>query len=238
MLELLAAPHNLPFAVALGVMLGLSALELLSTLLGAGLSGIVDGMLPEFDLDLDVDVGADMDLDADADVGVDHALATPGAGLQLLDWLHVGRVPALILLMTLLGAFGVAGVAVQWVAATQFGAPLWVWLASVPAFLASLPVVHLTGRVLGRILPSDETSAVSRDSFVGKVATVTTGTAALGNPAQARLRDEHGQTHYVLVEPEGADERFPSGSQVILLSQQGAVFKAVGSDLPVLPDGS
>ncbi|MDD9969577.1 MAG: YqiJ family protein [Myxococcales bacterium] len=224
---MLTAPHNLPFSVALGVMLGLSVLELLSTLLGAGLSNLVDGMLPDFDFETDVEVDGDLDVDGSPAVG-------PVA--QVLDWLHVGRVPTLMLLMVFLASFGGAGLVVQQVSVGALGAPLSVWLSSIAALALALPLVHVSGSMLGRLLPSDESSAISREGLVGRFATIIGGTAMAGNPAQAKLQDEHGQTHYVLVEPESEHQRFPCGSQVILIAQAGAVFKAVGSDLPRLQD--
>lgn len=230
---MLTASHNLPFIVALGVMLGLALLEVGTTLLGAGLSGLVDGLLPDFDLGLDTDIDADADVNVDVDAP-DGVGSHPG--LLFLDWLHIGRVPTLMLLMVLLACFGCAGLLLQATTVSIFGGPLPAWLASLPALALALPGVHVTGRVIGKLLPGDETSAISRETLVGRFATVITGTAAVGNPAQAKLRDEHGQVHYVLVEPETEGQEFATGTQVILVSQTGAVFKAVGSDLPALPD--
>ena len=66
MFELVTADANMPFAIALTVMLGIAVLEGVAMLLGAGLSRFFDAMLPEFDVDLDVD--ADLDIDADLDL--------------------------------------------------------------------------------------------------------------------------------------------------------------------------
>jgi len=62
----------------------------------------------------------------------------------------------------------------------------------------------------------------------------TTGVAAAGSPAQARLRDEHGQRHYVMVEPANAGDRFPEGETVIIVRRDGATFYAVRNDEPAL----
>ena len=71
------APGNLPFAVALIVMGGLTALEVLGTLLGMGLSQLIDSALPDFDLGLDAD--ADVGVDLGADAGVDLHGGAAGA---------------------------------------------------------------------------------------------------------------------------------------------------------------
>ena len=48
-----------------------------------------------------------------------------------------------------------------------------------------------------------------------------------GEPAQAKLRDEHGQTHYVMVEPGDPFETFVQGTPVLLVQKNGARFAAV-----------
>ena len=56
------------------------------------------------------------------------------------------------------------------------------------------------------MIPKDETTAVSDASLVGRVGTIVIGTASAGRPAETRVHDEHGTTHYIMVEPEGPDE--------------------------------
>lgn len=232
MLEFIGYAYNLPFAVALVVLLCLSVLELLSTLWGVAFSGLLDQLLPDWDVDVDVDV----DASPEVSTALEGGMGGGHVGAQLLDWLHLGRVPTLILLLIFLAGFGVCGLALQYAALQLLGGPLPLWLASVLSWVSALPIMHWSGAALARIVPREESSAVSRDSLVGKFATVVTGTARLGNPAQAKLRDEYGQIHYVLVEPEEPGVEFAPQSQVILLSVQGAIFKAVQSDLPLLSD--
>lgn len=215
----LAAPHNLPFAVALGIMLGLSLLEVLSTLFGAALSQLLDTVVPEVDGLL-----GDVDLAAQSS----SLSSLPEMAAQLLVWINLGRVPALILLLLFLTGFGCVGVALQQSCVALLGEPLPSWLAAVAATLLALPWLHLSGRVLSDVMPEQETTAVTRNSLVGKVATIIGGAARLGSPAQAKLTDPHGQTHYVLVEPEEPHEVLCAGSEVVLLALDGAVFKAVG----------
>ena len=52
MFEFITADANMPFAIALTVMLGIALLEGVAMLLGAGLSGFIDSMMPEFDVDV------------------------------------------------------------------------------------------------------------------------------------------------------------------------------------------
>ncbi|MEM9174935.1 MAG: YqiJ family protein [Myxococcota bacterium] len=217
-MDLLLAPQNVAFSIALAVMLGIAAIEGVMTLFGAGLSGVLDSLVGDFDLDADVDL--------DGDAGVD---AVPGSGLMTytLGWLRVGKVPMLVLLVIFLTAFGLSGLALQEAVRDVTGGFLPGSLAWIPAFGVAIPSVRLFGGWIARIIPKDETSAVSARTFVGRVATVTLGTAAEGEPTQARLADEHGRSHYVMVEPDLATDRFETGEQVLLVRQDGARFRVI-----------
>jgi hypothetical protein len=146
-------------------------------------------------------------------------------------------VPALILLLTLLGSFGSFGLLLQSLFKSFTGGLAPAWLAALPAFALSLPTVRIVGGIFARLIPQEETSAISRASFVGRTALVTTGVATVGNPAQAKLTDEHGQTHYLLVEPEVAGVELRAGTTVIVTGQSGVVFTAVANDIPELTLG-
>jgi hypothetical protein len=152
----------------------------------------------------------------------------------LLSWLHVGRVPLLILLVFFLFSFGLMGLALQSASANLLGRMLPSWLAAVLVLPLTLPLVRVFGRIFGRIIPRDETTAVPRSSFVGLVAVVTLGTARRGAPAEAKLRDRHGQTQYVMIEPDDENDAFVAGTSVILVGQNGAFFRATRNTIPEL----
>lgn len=222
-LEFLFAPQNLPFAIALGLMGLIATLEGVGTLLGAGLSDMVDAMLPEFDADMDIDAG---EVDA------------PGALSQVLGWLHVGKVPALMLLIVYLTGFGLLGYAAQYLLWGSVGALLPTWLVAGPAALAALPVVRVSGGIIAAVMPDDETSAVRVDSLIGRMATITLGHATAERSAEARVNDEHGTTHYVQVVPETGHGALPQGCQVLLVRRQGNRFVAIESTDELLMDES
>ena len=210
---------NLPFTIALGIMSAITLMEVLGALFGASISSAVDSLMPDADLDVDFDLDADADIDA-PDIGGFHGL---------LDWLCIGRIPILILLMMFLFFFGISGFLVQGIVQGLSGWLLPGILASAPAFALSLPAVHIAGRGFEKIFPKDETYAVSAASFIGEVATVTLGTAEAGKPAQAKLTDRHERTHYVPVEPDEPGSRFKTGSQVLLVRRDGPVFKVIAA---------
>ena len=252
-MDFLFAPQNLPFAVAIGVMLGIAVLEGVLTVIGLGFSSLLDNLLPDglADLDLDADVDADLDLDLDADAelptgsGID-----PGASLdpaatdvgstwalsRLLGWLAIGRVPVLVSLVVFLTAFGLAGYLLQGLLRGVTSIMLPGWIAWVPALAAALPLTSSANRGIARLIPKDETSAVSREGFVGRIAVITLGEARPGRPAQARLRDEHGKRHYVMVQPDRAEETFESGTEVLLVARKGATFDAIRNPSAALVD--
>jgi tellurite resistance protein TehA-like permease len=191
----LFAAETWPFTAATFLMLLIAIVEGMAMVVGATLSGVLQHHLP----DLSDNVHGPFD--------------------KLLGWLHVGRVPFLVLVVLLLAGFALTGFALNMVAHRFFGT--WVPpLFSVPAaFFATLPIVRILGAGLARVIPQDQTYAVSFESLIGRVATIVAGTARQGYAAQARVPNEHGQTLYVMVEPEAAGMTFESGERVLLTKQ-------------------
>jgi hypothetical protein len=220
----LMAGESQVFLIALAVMLMIALLEGVASLLGAGLSGVLDSLLP----DVDADVTLDIDLDGPQ--------SSPPALSRFLSWLRIGEVPVLMLLVIFLAAFGLIGLAMQSMAYGVTGSYLPQWIAVVPALLVAFPLVRLLGGLLAIVLPKDETTAVSEASFVGRIATLTLGSARLGSPAQAKLVDEHGQVHYVMVEPDSTSETFLEGAQVLITERRGAVFRGILNPTSALVD--
>ena len=170
--------------------------------------------------------GAGFDADADAEVG----------GLPLLGWLNIGRLPLLMLLVVFLMSFGVLGLVAQRVFLAVTGTLAAPFLAAPVILAACLPITRLLTRSLARVLPGDETTAVSRDELVGRMAVVVTGVARSGSAAQARLRDVHGQRHYVMIEPDTGEDSLVEGDKVLLVRRSGATFYAVKNSSPALED--
>lgn len=191
-MEFLLAEQNWPFAASLAVMLGLGTLELLAVLMGASLSGFLDGLLPE-----------------------------PGDAGGLA-WLHLGKVPFMVVLVLYLALFAVAGLVIQALASAFSGVYLPVALAVPAAGLAALPATRGAAALVGRLLPHDETYALPAAGFVGRAAVIVAGEARKGRAAEAKFEDEHGQTHYVMVEPETPGTVLAAGERVLLTRQLAA----------------
>jgi hypothetical protein len=88
---------------------------------------------------------------------------------------------------------------------------------------------------LGRIVPRDETTAIDVSAPVGREAEIVIGTATPGNPARARTVDHFGQTHYVMLEPGNADQRFANGEKILPVRREGELSKAMARGDHYLP---
>lgn len=205
-MEYFIAAESLPFTLATLFVVIIGCVEFVALMAGFDVSGLLDHILPE-------------NLDGAAD--------------SWLGWLHVGKVPLLVLLVIGLTAFAMIGFALNAVVHGLFGFYPLPLLSTFIAFVCALPVVRVMGAAIGRILPKDESSAVSLDTLVGHVAVVLSGTAKAGYPAEARVRSEHGQTFYVRVEPEGDAMAFGAGESVLLVKQiSGSRFMAIANPRP------
>jgi len=220
MIEFIAMEGNEPFFVALLIMIIISGLEAISMLFGASLSGFVDNFLP------DTSAGADINMDAESDMDIHN----PSAGDTIFGWLGFGHVPALILLIIFLTIFGLSGILFQLSYNTITGTLLPSWLVTIGVLFVTFPVMGTIARVFAKVLPKDESSAVSEDSFIGMIAVITIGISRRGMPAKARLKDSFGQYHYVMTEPLDEGVEFPAQSEVVLLQQKGNIFFAVPYD--------
>jgi len=213
--------------VAIMVMFGIALLEGVATLLGAGLSGFLDSLLPDVDVDVDLDT----------DTSIDGSEVPAIAPLtRLLGWLRIGKVPVLVLLVVFLTGFGLIGLGMQSAMSSLTGFMLPAWIASVIVFFLALPVVRVFGGALGAVMPKDETDAVTEDSLIGRIAVITLGRAVRGGPAQAKVKDQHGLTHYVMVEPDTDGVTFNAAQSVLLIAKDGSVFKAIENTNPALTD--
>jgi hypothetical protein len=159
----------------------------------------------------------------------DHDLDTDHDGLAdgMLSLLGVGRVPFMVWLASFLLTFAALGVGIQALADGLLGAPLGRWVAAAIAAVAALPVTGVLVRPLAAIMPHDETSAVGLDSLVGRRAQIVNGRAAAGHPARARVHDQHGHAHYVMVEPHEPDSEMLEGDDLLLVRRESETFYGV-----------
>ena len=207
-MSLFTAPQNLPFGIGFALIVGIALLEGLGMLVSLSPSNYLDHLLPEID----------------GDTGLD----------RVLGWLHMGKVPALVLLLLFLSGYTVFGYSLQVVANGLFGGYLPAWLAGLLAVPAGMATVRGLGALIAHIIPRDETSVVSEQSLVGRVGVVISGVARRGLGAQARVKDSQGRSHYLMVEPDIDDEVFGEGTQVLIVRKAGAFYRCIANPHPTL----
>lgn len=201
----LLAPQNLPFAVALGLLVLLAVAQMI----GLG--------------DLLGDADADIDLDADGDIGL---------GDSLIGALGLGRLPLMVWLSVLLAVFALVGLSGQQLIEGLTGSLLPALPAGGLALIAALPLTGVLARPLSRILPHDETTAVPIDSLVGRRGRIAIGRATAGSPARATVPDVHGVSHHVMVEPNDPADTLSEGEEVLLTARDGDLFHAIRLGAP------
>jgi len=199
--DILLAPDVRPFAVAAAIMVALGGIELMTSLVGFSASELV---------------GKDVAVESDS-----HNVLG-GAFL----WINTGRLPLLILLVLALGVFSIEGFLLQGIA-HAIGTTVPVSIASLAAFAGSIPVIRTASRGIARIIPRDETYAVSDADFVGKVAVVAIGPLDQGLPGRVRLKDVFGNWHSVPARAGPDSKALAVGASVLLVDRDAKSFIAI-----------
>lgn len=226
LLEFFIGPATRPFAIAGLILIGLLVVEIASLMMGASLSSKIDAL---FDLDgPDVD-GPDGAHGHFAGGGLDAPGAEPGMFGTIWDWLNAGRVPVLVLLMAYLGLFAGIGYVLQAaVHLSTFFLPSSV--ATVIAAVAAIPATRWISRIVGFLVPRDESYAVSRDDLIGLTGQVTLGPVTHAEIGRVTLKDGHGNKHFPWVRSATADAAFPIGAVVLLTERQGNEYLVIAAD--------
>ncbi|AQS37745.1 Protein of unknown function (DUF1449) [Shewanella psychrophila] len=214
MVDFLLTQANLPFTLSLAFVFLLGAFEAFSLCIGYSLVGALDDWAP-----------SDVDIDSDVD-GLGG-----GSGLTgIAGWLCLDRLPLLIWFVLVLVSFSITGYISNYIS-LAISHELLPQSATLPiALFFTAFSCRYIGVLVARILPKNESSAVSIDVLLGSVGTVTIGCAIKGNPSEALVKDQYQQKHYVLVEPELPGIEFNPGTQVVLLRREGTVWSAARFD--------
>ncbi|WP_437887919.1 OB-fold-containig protein [Phytobacter sp. V91] len=186
-----------PYLFALAFVALIGALEIISLLFGNVISGIFDSHLGDYD-----------------------AVAS-GHLSQFFHYLNIGRIPALVVICLIAGCFGLSGLFLQHLSSTLLHNPLPNLLLAPVCMLFAVVSTHYCGRLLRRWLPTDETSAITEDDFIGVMATITGHHATAQTPCEGKFKDKFGQLHYVLLEPEKG-QTFSKGDKVLIICRLSA----------------
>jgi hypothetical protein len=148
------------------------------------------------------------------------------AAEKSLGWLNLGRVPVLVLLMALLAAFTSIGFVMQSLLGRSIGAlpPL---TASLAAFAMALPATRGLSRVIGRMLPRDESYAIIDEQLVGKTGVVTVGPLESASVGRASVLDAFGNKHFPRVRPLDAAAVIEEGAAIVIVGREGREYRVV-----------
>ena len=119
----------------------------------------------------------------------------------------------ILIFVFLLINFSFSGYILQLISfATQKSLVPW-YYALVPAFIIAIFFTVFMIHCLDQVIRPKH--SMMHSSLLGRLATISSGSARPGFSAQARVRDEYGQLHYVQVEPEFGE--LEKQSQVLLI---------------------
>lgn len=194
-MELFSESAYLPFAIALYALIALVLLQVLFFIIGADIFSIADELLP--------------DVEVDAEAGLHKALSFVG----------MGKVPTMVVVMAFLATFSTIGYSLQKLCYSITEAHLSVLLATIAAFIPSFIATGTIARAIGRILPAEETYAVSEKSLIGRKSTIISGEASYYLPADAIVIDAHQNHHNIYVKASSPEEVFYTGDEVTIVSK-------------------
>jgi membrane protein implicated in regulation of membrane protease activity len=203
MIDHFLQPEVRPFAIA-AVMIGIvGAIETRSMLIGVSLSELLGKA-----------------------ISVDHN--SDSTFVNALCWLNVGGVPLLVFILLALGLFSIAGFLIQ-DAARLVMAPLPASIAALGAVAVALPLLRASTREVARLIPQDETYAVSLSDLIGRVGQVVVGPLDQGLPGRVRVKDVHDNWHTVTASAAPDSPPLQKGARVLLVDCRDRLFIAIAA---------
>ena len=132
----------------------------------------------DVDVDVDMDIDADVDIDADIDADVDADVAVDAGGQSfsfgdIFGFLNVGRVPLMIVLMSLFATWGMTGLIANALLNVPEN-PQWVWISCVTAFFCCFVCTRYISIGLSKLFPESE-RAISDVQLLGLSGRVISG---------------------------------------------------------------
>ena len=202
--EYLFQSYNTPFLYALYFLAFILAIEIISLVIGIGISELIS-----------------LDSDVDVDLEIEH-----GFFGKFVSFIKVDNVPILILLIIYMATFSIFGFLSQSLSVQYFGYTFNLSLVVGSVAVIAFPIYKMIAKMMADKLFREETTAISEAEFLGRIATISTGTAKIGLPAEARFVDQHGQQHFVMVEPEDENVEFGPETEIELLRKEDYFYKA------------
>lgn len=222
-LNYLIVSYNVWFTAPLAIVFLLALIRLAT---GAMDFGDVD---TDVDMDADLDMDADIDADADVDADIDTGTQGPSFG-DVFGFLNVGRVPLMIVLMSLFVTWGIFGL----IANALFNIPEnphRVWISCLIALFCCFLGTRYISIALSKLFPESE-KAIRDTQLLGLRGRVISGqiTTTFGT-ARVQVPDGPELTVSCRTEP---DETTPvKGDTVVLINydQTKRIFDVKKSEM-------
>lgn len=206
---------NLPFLVMLGLVGVFFVLQVLGIL---GHDADADT-----DADVDHDVDADADADHDVDHDPDHDADSSAPWHEVLTFLGVGRVPFMVVWVTLFLFAGFAGIfanRVLYVRAEGDYAGWWFALVMLFALFVGLVGVRFFSRIAAKFVDVGGKGAVSKHELAGKLGVVASAVLD-GKFGEIRVRDDRGNELLVHACLKDGEAPLGRGARVVLVDFDG-----------------
>tara|TARA_R100000027_G_scaffold1806_2_gene1981 strand:- start:6120 stop:6836 length:717 start_codon:yes stop_codon:yes gene_type:complete len=229
------AAENLPFAVALGIFFIIGLLQTISLFTGVSLFSWIDDLLPDIDAVDGFDLPGDAGFESGWETEIPTDAHTDASWIgEIFAWMNFGKVPFIISFLLFLFLYSCIGYNGQLLLSGAGIGLLPSTIAGVLALVASIFPLKWGNALLGKILPRDETSAVSSRSYIGRVATITIGEATHERGAEAKLKGPLARTHYVMVRADRPGAHFKQGEKVLLVGKVKGQFTCIAVQNPNL----
>jgi len=171
--------NNTYFATLLVVVLCISLLEGIMSVIGFGLSNLIDTVFPDIDLDID---------------SIDNS--STNSFTELFGWVNKGKTPVVMFIIIALLTIGLTGLFIQHTMLLITGSQLpSIIIIPLGTFLGFI-LTRYVSDFIGKIMPKEETEAVSRDSFIGNIGIVVSNSIHKDLPGEIKVQDIYEKTHY------------------------------------------
>jgi hypothetical protein len=233
---------NLPFLVMLGLCGVFFLLQIVGMLGGAEDHDVAPDAHPDADADAspdaDHDVDADADGDADADADGEGGGAT-AAWHEVLGFLGVGRVPFMVVWVTLFLFSGFSGLFVNRVLFVRSGGDYrgwWFLLVGLASLVAGLTGVRLFSRLAARLVDVGGHGAVAKRELTGRIGVVASAVLD-AKYGEIRLADDRGTELLVHGCLRAGEPALARGAKVVLVNYDADKEMFWAAACPEVEDG-
>jgi hypothetical protein len=202
MINFILSDINFPYSTALGIVITFVLLELMTVIIGFSIASFLDNLITPSH-------------SADLEVGADSTLIT--------SWLFINKLPITIWASILLTGIGLSGITMNFITVKYLSFALPHYISIPLALIFSIPFTRKTSKVVSKLMPKNESSAVCITTLKGRIGTVTVGTGTISNPVEAKVIDAHDKPHYVLVRPTN-DITITQNDEVVLFEQVDGIW--------------